>query len=190
MNLDTEAENSDNQRVAGLPPAQGLYDPRLERDACGIGFIVNVKGERSHSIIKRGIQILINLTHRGACGCDPDTGDGAGITIQVPHEFFQRECTALGFRLPAPGAYGVGMVFLPVDRQSRLLCEGIFERVAQEEGLELLGWRDTPVFADAIGRLARASQPYIEQIFLAPQRPVSQDTLERKLYVVRRRVEK
>ena len=190
LNLDSEEEPLENQRVAGLPPAQGFYDPRLERDACGIGFIVNVKGERSHSIIKRGIQILINLTHRGACGCDPDTGDGAGITIQIPHEFFQRECTGLGFRLPAPGAYGVGMVFLPVDRRSRLLCEGIFERIAQEEGLELIGWRDTPVFADAIGRLARASQPYIEQIFLAPQRPISQDALERKLYVVRRRVEK
>ncbi|HZO54671.1 MAG TPA: hypothetical protein VFB63_18295, partial [Bryobacteraceae bacterium] len=98
----------------GLPAEQGLYRPQLERDACGLGFVVNVNNESSHEIITKGIQILINLTHRGACGCDPETGDGAGILIQIPHAFFKRECAKLRFTLPEPGEYGVGMVFLPV----------------------------------------------------------------------------
>ena len=141
-------------RAKMLPVAQGLYDPRNEHDACGIGFVVNIKGEQSHEIILKGLQILVNLTHRGACGCDPETGDGAGITIQIPHKFFQKECGKLGFTLPAVGEYGIGMVFLPVEHQHRLLCEGILERIAREEGLDVLGWRDTPVDADAIGRVA------------------------------------
>jgi glutamate synthase (NADPH/NADH) large chain len=158
---------SNHSLSRGLPPPQGLYDPSLERDACGMGFIANLKGVPSHDIIQKGIQILINLTHRGACGCDPQTGDGAGITIQIPHKFFQKECARLGFTLPQPGEYGVGMVFLPVESNARLRCEGIIERIAQEEGLDVLGWRDAPVTANAIGRLARSSQPYIEQIFTA-----------------------
>src|SRR5579884_2694010 len=173
----------------GLPPKQGLYDPANERDACGIGFVVNINGEKSHDIIQKGLQILINLTHRGACGCDPETGDGAGILIQIPHAFFARECANLGFTLPPPGEYGIGMVFLPVDKQPRLLVEGILERIAREEGLEVLGWRDTPITANAIGRIARASQPYIEQIFVRGASAMSQDQLERKLYVVRKRAE-
>jgi len=168
---------------------QGLYDPRYEHDACGMGFIVNLNGEKSHDIVRKGIEILINLTHRGACGCDPETGDGAGITIQIPHEFFARECSALGFSLSEPGTYGVGMIFLPVEPKQRLICEGIVERVAKEEGLTVLGWRDTPVRGDAIGRTARASQPYIEQVFLRGGADMTQDQLERKLYVVRRRAE-
>ncbi|MBI3281310.1 MAG: glutamate synthase large subunit [Acidobacteria bacterium] len=171
----------------GLPVAQGLYDPKNERDACGIGFVVNIAGEPSHEIIRKGIQILINLTHRGACGCDPDTGDGAGILIQIPHKFFARECANLGFALPGPGEYGVGMVFLPVERQARLQVEGILERIVREEGLTVLGWRDTPVDADAIGRLARGTQPYIEQFFAAAAPGMSQEELERKLYVVIKR---
>ncbi|MEP7367012.1 MAG: hypothetical protein ABI972_27450, partial [Acidobacteriota bacterium] len=152
----------------GLPEAQGLYLPQMERDACGLGFVVNINNESSHEIITKGIEILINLTHRGACGCDPETGDGAGILIQIPHAFFKRECAAIGFALPDAGEYGVGMVFLPVDRKPRYTCEGVLERIAREEGLEVLGWRDTPVEPDAIGRLARAAQPYIQQIFLKP----------------------
>jgi len=168
---------------------QGLYDPRYEHDACGMGFIVNLNGDKSHDIIRKGIEILINLTHRGACGCDPETGDGAGITIEIPHEFFSRECSRLGFSLSEPGSYGVGMMFLPVEPKQRLICEGIVERVAKEEGLSVLGWRDTPVHADAIGRTARATQPYIEQVFLRGGAHLTQDQLERKLYVVRRRAE-
>jgi glutamate synthase domain-containing protein 2/glutamate synthase domain-containing protein 1/glutamate synthase domain-containing protein 3 len=180
---------SDTFRTYGLPPKQGMYDPCHERDACGIGFIANVNGVASHEIIEQGIQILINLTHRGACGCDPDTGDGAGVLIQVPHAFFKRECAEIGFNLPDAGRYGVGMVFCPVDKQSRLQVEGIVERIAQEEGLEVLGWRDTPINADAIGRLARSEQPYIQQIFLAPRSPMDADALDRKLYLLRKRAE-
>ena len=173
----------------GLPVPQGLYDPANERDACGIGFVANIKGQKSHDIILKGIQVLINLTHRGACGCDPETGDGAGVLIQIPHKFFARECAKLGFTLPEPGEYGVGLVFLPVEKQERLQCEGIIERIAVEEGLGVLGWRDTPIDGSAIGRVARNSQPYIEQIFIRRGPDMTEDQLERKLYVVRKRAE-
>ena len=166
-----------------------LYDPRNEHDACGIGFIVNVNGERSHDTIMKGIQILVNLAHRGASGSDPKTGDGAGITIQIPHTFFARECGKLGFTLPPEGEYGVGMLFLPVEPQPRFECEAIIERIVQEEGLSMLGWRDTPLDADAIGRVARVSQPYIEQVFIRCAPGMTTDELERKLYVVRKRAE-
>ncbi|MBI1790900.1 MAG: glutamate synthase large subunit [Acidobacteria bacterium] len=173
----------------GLPPAQGMYDPRYEHDACGIGFVASIKGHKSHEIILKGIQLLINLTHRGACGCDPETGDGAGVLIQIPHQFFARECSRLGFKLPAPGQYGVGMVFHPVEKQPRLQTEGILERIVREEGLSVLGWRDTPTHGSAIGRVARASQPYIQQVFIQSAPGLSEDALERKLYVIRKRVE-
>ena len=173
----------------GLPAPQGLYRPQDEHDGCGVGFVVNIEGRKSHDIVMKGVQILINLTHRGACGCDPETGDGAGILIQIPHSFFERECAHLGFTLPAPGEYGVGMAFLPVDRGDRMLCEGIIEKIAREEGLTVLGWRDTPIDGNTIGRLARASQPYIEQIFIRRGPGMDQDALERKLYVVRKRAE-
>jgi len=176
------------------PEKQGLYHPNQEHDACGMGFVVNLDGHKTHDIVQKGIQILINLTHRGACGCDPETGDGAGVLIQIPHEFFARECAKLGFTLPEAGSYGVGMMFLPVESAQRLLCEGIVERIAREEGLSVLGWRDTPLHGDAIGRQARATQPYIEQVFIqkgdgSDGQPMTQDEFERKLYVVRRRAE-
>jgi glutamate synthase domain-containing protein 2/glutamate synthase domain-containing protein 1/glutamate synthase domain-containing protein 3 len=173
----------------GLPQPQGLYDPAQERDSCGIGFVANIKGQKSHDIIVKGIQVLINLTHRGACGCDPETGDGAGVLIQIPHKFFARECAKLGFTLPAAGEYGVGMTFLPVERHDRLQCEGILERMITEEGLTVLGWRDTPIDGSAIGREARNSQPYIQQIFVGRGKGMNEDQLERKLYVVRKRAE-
>ena len=173
----------------GLPPAQGLYDPAFEHDACGMGFVASIRGHKSHDIIKQGIQVLINLTHRGACGCDPETGDGAGILIQIPHKFFVKEAEILGFELPGPGEYAVGMTFLPVEKHQRLQCEGILERIAVEEGLSVLGWRDTPVDGDAIGRVARQSQPYIEQVFVARGEGMDEDTFERKLYIVRKRAE-
>ena len=172
-----------------FPRSQGLYDHRYERDACGIGFIAHVKGKQSHDIILKGIQILVNLQHRGASGSDPVTGDGAGVLIQIPHAFFERECSKLGFTLPLPGEYGVGMIFLPVERNQRLLCEGILERIVREEGLRIVGWRDTPIASDTIGRIARSSQPYIQQIFIRRAPGMDQDTLERRLYVIRKRVE-
>src|SRR5580693_5992388 len=173
----------------GLPPAQGLYHPAHEHDACGIGFVASIGGHKSHDIIRKGIQVLLNLAHRGACGCDPETGDGAGVLIQIPHKFFARECEKLGFALPKAGSYGVGMIFLPVEKHPRLQCEGILERIVKEEGLTLLGWRDTPVYASAIGRVARASQPYIQQIFIRCAPEMDEDAFERKLYVVRKRTE-
>ncbi|MEJ7605880.1 MAG: glutamate synthase large subunit, partial [Bryobacteraceae bacterium] len=173
----------------GLPTARGLYDPANEHDACGLGFVVNINAVASHEIINKGIEILVNLTHRGACGCDPETGDGAGILIQIPDKFFRRECIQLGFTLPPSGQYGVGMVFLPIERTQRLLCEGVMERIAQEEGLKVLGWRDTPIDSDAIGRVARGSQPYIEQIFIRGADGMDQDAFERQLFIVLKRAE-
>src|SRR5205809_3469219 len=175
--------------IKGLPPAQGLYNPANERDACGMGFVVNITGQKSHDIVAKGIQVLINLTHRGACGCDPETGDGAGVTIQIPHTFFSRECAKLGFTLPPAGEYGIAMTFLPVEKRQRLLCEGILERISREEGLTVLGWRDTPIDGLAIGRVARGSQPYIEQFFVRGAAGMSEDALERKLYIIRKRAE-
>src|ERR1700747_2718885 len=172
-----------------LSSAQCLYDPAQEHDACGIGFVASISGQKSHEIIKKGIQVLLNLAHRGACGCDPETGDGAGVLIQIPHQFFARECEKLGFTLPAAGTYSVGMTFLPVEKHPRLQCEGILERIVTGEGLTLLGWRDTPVYASAIGRVARASQPYIQQIFVRCAPEMDEDAFERKLYVVRKRAE-
>jgi len=178
---------SDYRRRA--PRSQGLYNPRNEHDACGMGLVASIKGEKSHDIIRKGLEVLINLTHRGAAGCDPETGDGAGILIQIPHAFFARECAKLSIQLPEEHAYGVAMCFLPVDKQDRLLCEGVLERIAQEEGLTVLGWRDTPVNGDAVGREARASQPYIEQLFVSRPNDLEEDAFERLLYRIRRRTE-
>ena len=178
-----------NDTRIGLPPAQGLYDPAHEHDACGLGFVVRINGQASHDIIQKGLKILLNLQHRGASGCDSETGDGAGILIQIPHEFFDRETASLGIHLPLPGEYGVAMCFLPVEKQQRWACEGILEKISREEGLTVLGWRDTPVDVDAIGRVARASQPYIQQFFVASPAGMVGDHFERKLYVLRKRAE-
>jgi len=172
-----------------IPEPQGLYHPQNEHDACGMGLVANIRGEKSHEIIRKGLEVLINLTHRGAAGCDPETGDGAGILIQIPHVFFAQECAELGLKLPAAGQYGVAMCFLPVEKQDRLQCEGIFERIANEEGATVIGWRDTPVNGDAIGREARASQPYIEQLFVCRPVGMDEDAFERLLYRIRRKTE-
>jgi len=172
-----------------VPAPQGLYHPHHEHDACGMGLVASIRGEKSHDIICKGLEVLLNLTHRGAAGCDPETGDGAGILIQIPHVFFARECGELGMQLPEEGAYGVAMCFLPVDKHSRLQCEGVFERISTEEGLKVIGWRDTPLNVDAIGREARATQPYIEQFFAGRPEGLDEEKFERLLYKVRRRIE-
>jgi glutamate synthase (NADPH) large chain len=154
-----------------------------------MGLVASIRGEKSHDIIRKGLEVLMNLTHRGAAGCDPETGDGAGILIQIPHVFFSRECGELGMQLPGPGEYGVAMCFLPVDKHNRLQCEGVFERISAEEGLKVIGWRDTPVNGDFIGREARATQPYIEQFFAGRPAGMDEDSFERLLYRVRRRIE-
>ena len=174
--------------LSSLPRPQGLWAPEYERDACGVGFVVNIKGARSHDIVLKGIEVLNNLTHRGACGCDPRTGDGAGMLLQIPHEFFSREARKLGFELPARGDYGVGMLFLPHDARKRKAAEAIVDRVVHEEGLKLLGWREVPMVPAACGDIARRAMPAMRQIFIGYGATIhDHDALERKLYVIRKR---
>jgi glutamate synthase (NADPH/NADH) large chain len=169
---------------------QGLYDPFLDRDACGVGFVVNIDGRRSHDIIQRGLAVMQNLAHRGACACDPTTGDGAGLLIQMPHEFLAKVCSESEIDLPRPGSYGVGMVFLPDDVFDRNYCEQQFEKVVREEGQRLLGWRNLPVDPSMCGELARGALPAIRQIFIGAGRDVTDPiALERKLFVIRKRIE-
>ena len=178
---------------AGLPPKQGLYDPHFEHDACGVGFVVNIKGKQSHEIVQQGLTILLNLSHRGARGAEPTTGDGAGILIQLPHAFFQHVGQKLGIHLPAPGNYGVGMVFLPVDKAQRRICEQTVERIVVEEGQHFLGWRTAPTNGADLGATARSRQPVVRQAFIGcnPDTLTSSDDLafERKLFVIRKRIE-
>ena len=148
----------------GLPPAQGLYDPAHEHDACGIGFVASISGHKSHDIIRKGIQVLLNLAHRGACGCDPETGDGAGVLIQILHKFFARECEKLGFALPKPGAYGVGMTFLPVEKHQRLQCEGILERIIRDAVSTGRYSSVDDVLSDALTRLRRTIDADVAQL--------------------------
>ena len=171
----------------GYPSRQGLYDPQYERDACGMGFVVNVEGEKSHQIVQDALTVLANMSHRGAQGSDPNTGDGAGITVQLPHAFLQKVCTKQGFTLPKPGDYGVGMIFFSADAEARQRCQQQFEQVVQTEGLQLLGWRDVPVNDERLGKAAKLSQPHILQVFIGglDQLP-DENSKERKLYIVRR----
>ena len=172
---------------AGTPAASGLYDPRNEHDACGMGFVANIKGVKSHDIVQKGLRVLENLTHRGAVGADKLQGDGAGILIQIPDTFFRRECGKLKITLPAIGQYGVGMIFLPQEPASRMACEQAIERAIVAEGQVLLGWRDVPVDPTGLGEGVRAIQPVIRQVFIGRgSKDLDQDALERKLYVIRK----
>ncbi|HSB18473.1 MAG TPA: glutamate synthase large subunit [Anaeromyxobacteraceae bacterium] len=175
----------------GSPPPQGLYDPRNEHDACGFGFVCDIQGRRSHAIVRDALQVLVNLEHRGASGSEKNTGDGAGLLTQIPHAFLERAAAQAGVRLAGPRAYGVGMVFLPQDTASREACVRIFERVLAEEGVALLGWRQVPTDNSSLGATAKASQPVVTQVFVARPEALGDDmAFERKLYVVRRLVEK
>src|SRR5687767_13275274 len=199
----------------GCPPAQGLYDPRHEKDACGVGFVVNVKGVRSHSIVKQALQLLVNLLHRGACGCEVNTGDGAGILIQMPDKFLRKEARNLGITLPPAGQYGAGCVFLPRDPAARATIEALIEKIVHEEGQTLLGWRDLPTDDRLVGASAAAVEPYFKQLFISagsglkasattgasaglqastttgvvPTFRSANSVFERKLYVIRKRIE-
>src|ERR671918_1273263 len=174
----------------GWPPKQGLYDPRFEHDACGVGFVVNLKGDKSHEIIEQALTVLQNLDHRGACGCEENTGDGAGILMQVPHIFFQEACEGLGFQLPDRGEYGVGMVFLPDHRNQRRQFEKIVEKIISEQGQKLLGWRKVPTDNLYLGETAKSCEPFVRQVFIGRGEEIKDDlAFERKLYVIRRRAE-
>ncbi|WP_026769749.1 glutamate synthase large subunit [Asinibacterium sp. OR53] len=166
--------------------SQGLYSPTFEHDACGIGFVANIKGRKSHQHISDALTVLENMEHRGACGCESNTGDGAGIMIQVPHEFFFDECLKLGVHLPAFGKYGVGVIFFPQDLQLREECRDIFNRAAEKLGLEILTYRKVPVNQKDIGSSALSVEPVMEQVFIAcPHNIINPDDFERKLFVLR-----
>ncbi|MBT3923714.1 MAG: glutamate synthase large subunit [Nitrospina sp.] len=170
-----------------FPKKQGLYDPAFEKDSCGVGFVMNMKGEKSHEIITQGLEILKKLEHRGACGSDSATGDGAGILIQIPHLFFQKHCEEAGIKLPEAGRYAVGNIFLPTGYDTRQ-GQQILERAVVSEGLELLGWRDVPVDNSTIGVTARSVEPVIKQVFVGAGPDVKdQLAFERRLYCVRKR---
>ncbi len=173
-----------------IPRKQGLYDPFYEHDACGTGFVVNIKGIASHAIIEQGLTILENLAHRGATGSESDTGDGAGILIQMPHQFLQRACFDLGFKLPEPRYYGVGMVFLSQELAARQRHESILENIVREEGQQVLGWRTVNTDDSTLGATACASQPVVRQIFIGRDSNIrDRMSFERKLYLIRKRVE-
>ncbi len=170
-----------------LPERQGLYDPKNEHDACGVGFVAHIKGKKTHSIVEHGLQILRNLTHRGAVGADPLAGDGAGIQIQIPDQFFREEMAKRGVKLPPLGEYGVGIVFLPQEPASRIACEYEIERAIKDEGQILLGWRDVPRDNSGLGESVKKIEPVIRQVFIARGAGVTvTDSLERKLYIIRK----
>jgi len=167
--------------------AQGLYDPRYEHDACGVGFVAHIKNTKSHDIVARGLNILCNLEHRGAVGADPLAGDGAGILIQVPDRLFRAEAARLGFALPPVGDYAVGMMFLPQDVDARRVCEETLEQFTRAEGQTVLGWRDVPVQISALGESIKPNVPVIRQIFIGKgANVVDTDAFERKLFVIRK----
>ena len=174
----------------GLPGQQGLYDPRFEHDACGVGFVVHIHGKPSHDIVRQALTVLVNLDHRGARGSEPNTGDGAGILLQLPHAFLRDVCAEAGIALPAPGRYGVGMVFLPPDPAQRRHCEERLEAIIAEEGQQCLGWRTVPTDGSTLGATALQVEPYIRQVFIARDADCrDQLAFERKLYVIRKRAE-
>jgi len=170
---------------------QGLYDPAHEHDSCGVGFVVDIQGRPSHAIVQKALQVLINLLHRGACGCEPNTGDGAGILLQMPDRFLRRECARIGFALPPAGEYGAGLVFLPRDAMQADKVRALFHSIVADEGQRLLGWRNVPTDDRALGATARSVEPLLKQVFIARGEGVGDPAhFERKLYVIRKLFEK
>ena len=173
-----------------LPQKQGLYDPQFEHDSCGVGFVCNIRGKKSHEIVRQGLEVLRRLSHRGATGADPKTGDGAGLLIQFPHEFFVSVCGKENIKLPKEGEYASGLVFLPQDAKEHIFCKETFEKIINREGQLFLGWRNVPVDNSDIGQSAKDSQPQIEQIFIGRNKKLNNIlAFERKLYVIRKQVE-
>ena len=190
MSSETHARIGPPTARAVAPGKQGLYDPQFEHDACGVGFLVNVKGQKSHAIVRQALQILVNLNHRGACGCESNTGDGAGILLQTPHVFLKEVCNEAKVALPGEREYGVGMIYLPRGAGQRAGCEKIFERIVKEEGQTVLGWRSVPTRNTSLGATALASEPVMRQVFIGRSSKLSDDmAFERKLYVIRKRAE-
>ncbi|MGY4380056.1 glutamate synthase domain-containing protein 1 [Bradyrhizobium sp. i1.3.6] len=171
------------------PPAVGLYDPSLEKDSCGVGFIANIKGKKSHEIVADALSILCNLEHRGAVGADPRAGDGAGILVQIPHAFFSRKAGELGFTLPAPGEYAIGALFMPRDTAWRNVIKSIIADQIKEEGLTLLGWRDVPTDNSSLGVTVKPTEPACMQVFIGRNGTAkTEDDFERRLYILRKSI--
>ena len=171
----------------GMKPAHGLYDPRNEHDACGIGLYANINNKKSHDIVSKGLLILKNLEHRGAVGADPKAGDGAGILIQIPHEFYAADAKRLGFELPSAGQYGVGFLFMPREPLYRQDIERIWWETTREEGLKVLGWRDVPVNSSVLGYSVKDTEPMHRQVFIGRGPTIRDEAhFERKLFVCRK----
>ncbi|PTY05189.1 glutamate synthase large subunit [Opitutaceae bacterium EW11] len=185
-----DRSGSDRARKPGVPSKQGLYDPWFEHDACGVGFVVDMHGRKSHAIVRQGIQILENLDHRGAAGSEANTGDGAGLLIQIPHAYFAEACKKARINLPDAGQYGTGIAFLPKNGTKRRRIEERIEQIVQSEGQQFLGWRTVPTNNSSLGETARSAEPYMRQIFVGRGENLAADPLafERKLYVIRKRV--
>ncbi|VTT99849.1 glutamate synthase : Glutamate synthase (NADH) large subunit OS=Chthonomonas calidirosea (strain DSM 23976 / ICMP 18418 / T49) GN=CCALI_01654 PE=4 SV=1: GATase_2: Glu_syn_central: Glu_synthase: GXGXG [Gemmataceae bacterium] len=189
--MSSEDTTTPEFRPAPLPPVpDGLYDPAFERDACGVGFVAHARGAKSHGIVASAVLLLKNLQHRGACGCDQDTGDGAGILLQMPDAFFREESHRFGVALPPAGAYGVAFCFLPLEPDDRAECRRAVERFVTDQRQRVLGWRSVPVVSTAIGWLARSREPVMEQLFIGRgDKTPDAAAFERALYVIRRRAE-
>jgi len=173
----------------GMPPAHGLYDPALDKDSCGVGFIADIKGRKSHQLIEDGLQILCNLEHRGAVGADPRMGDGAGILVQIPHKFFAKKTRELGIKLPKLGEYAVGYLFMPMDPNWRQIVRDIYAEVIAREGLSLLGWRDVPTDNSTLGESVKPTEPKHMQVFIGHgKKKLSEDEFERRLYILRKSI--
>jgi hypothetical protein len=165
----------------GLPAASGLYDPALDKDSCGVGFIADIKGRKSHKIVEDALTILVNLEHRGAVGADPRAGDGAGILVQMPHAFFAKEARKIGFTLPEPGHYAVGFLFLPRDPEWRDTIRKTYEEVAAQEGMKILGWRNVPTDNSTLGESVKPTEPVHMQVFVErPAKIKSEQEFERR----------
>ncbi len=170
-----------------LPAKQGMYQPGKEHDACGVGFIADLMNRKSHSIVSDGLQILLNLDHRGAVGADPKLADGCGILVQIPHRFFAEECAKLGFHLPDQGHYGVGHFFMPRDPAARAFAEEAVNKAIEDEGQILLGWRDVPVDSSDLGEAVRAVEPVQRQVFIGRGAGVAdEEEFERRLFILRK----
>ena len=175
----------------GFPKKQGLYDPANEKDSCGVGFVAHIKGERSHQIVHDADEVLRKMDHRGACGCESNTGDGAGMLTALPYEFLARVADEdLGQSLPEPGCFAAGNVFLPTDERQRSHCKSLLEGVTNSQGQRIVGWRDVPTDPESadIGPTALASMPHIEQVIVAAAQGLSGDDFERQLYLIRKQV--
>jgi len=175
-------------KTNGLPKKQGLYDPQFEHDACGVGFVANITGKKTHEIVQQALTVLTNLDHRGAVGSEHNTGDGAGILLQLPDSFLRKVCTPLGFELPEPGRYGVAMVFASPDAEERINATHLMERIVAEEGAVVIGWRDVPTDNYLLGNTAKDGEPFVRQLFLKPGNTACDEAaFNRKLYVINQR---